>query len=224
MRKPHLTTLAMAFLAASSLASTAQAGDLTLVQTSSAEAAARPATEYTTTFLIHGVRSRALSQSMREDRDGHRSFGPHIALIQQCDLRRTVTLDLDNRIYSVHPLPAKWTKERFEAAKARAAAEQQRDVQPEQTLTIRTEVTDTGERRDAFGRALRHYRIQTETIPGAKVTARQARRSQMAGTWRFPNTSSSMAARWFRPRVPVVRPIPLATATSARKSARALGS
>ena len=61
MRKPHLTTLAMAFLAASSLASTAQAGDLTLVQTSSAEAAARPATEYTTTFLIHGVRSRALS-------------------------------------------------------------------------------------------------------------------------------------------------------------------
>ncbi len=117
------------------------------------------------TIMIHNQRSRIPAA------DEGKANGQRIAFVRQCDLKQSITIDLDNQIYSVHPLPKGLTHAEYEAAKVKA----QSQPKPAETLTIITNVEDTGETKLLFGRIAYHYKIHTKREPssGANAEARE---------------------------------------------------
>jgi hypothetical protein len=98
------------------------------------------------------------------------TYGPRMARIYQCDMRRVLELDLDHRQYTAQELdqnglPAGWQ------AEIRTTPVRQSGGRVHVSYSIR----DTGERREMFGHTARHLIIKrTQTAqPGACATSDQ---------------------------------------------------
>jgi len=142
------------------------ASDLTLTTSFESTGPTGHIMQHSSTVMIHDQRSRAPGQSYAGDGYGNKTYGPRHAFIRQCDLRQDITVDLDHQVYSVHSLPKGPTRAEYEAAAAKAKA------QPlAETLTIMTEVVDTGETKLIFGRVAHHYKIHSKREPSAGANA-----------------------------------------------------
>jgi hypothetical protein len=93
-------------------------------------------------------------------------YGPRLAMISRCDLRKNIELNLDSREYTVSSMTQFWSaEERLKYALATrlqpvAAAP---DAKP--TFEIQTITRDTGERRESFGHTARHVITTRKEIP-----------------------------------------------------------
>jgi hypothetical protein len=159
--------LSIAFLGLSSLSMLAS--DLTSTTSFESTGPTGHTMQHSSTLMIHDQRSRAVGQNYAGDGHGNQTYGPRFAMIQQCDLKQNMTVDLDNQVYSVHPLPNGPTRAEYEAAAAKAKA--QPKPQFTETLTITTEVVDTGETKLIFGRVAHHYKIHIKREPSAGANA-----------------------------------------------------
>jgi hypothetical protein len=81
--------------------------------------------------------------------------------IVRCDLRRTYMLDIQNHQYSESPLP---TSE--EIARERKQRHERALTEGEPNYIFEVKIVDTGETKQAFGHAARHYIKTTKNIPG----------------------------------------------------------
>ncbi len=124
-------------------------------------------TQHSTTLMIHDQRSRASGQSYLGNGLGNDTYGPRFAMIQQCDLKQNMTVDLDHQVYSVHSLPKGPTRAEYEAAVAKEKAQ----PQFAETLTFTIDVIDTGETKLIFGRVAHHYKIHRRREPSAGANA-----------------------------------------------------
>jgi hypothetical protein len=125
--------------------------------------------QHSSTVMIHDQRSRAPGQNYVGDGQGNKIYGPRFAMIRQCDLKQDMTVDLDNQVYSIYPLPKGPTRAEYEAAVAKAKAQPR--AQFTETLTITTDVVDTGDAKLIFGRVAHHYKIHSKREPSAGANA-----------------------------------------------------
>lgn len=88
--------------------------------------------------------------------------GPPIATITRCDLNQIFVLNLDDREYTVMPVPKPPSKEELQA---RAAQQPKPATPPQPTLLIETTTHDTGERKKMFGYTARHVITTRKQIP-----------------------------------------------------------
>jgi hypothetical protein len=149
------------------------ASDLTLTTTFESPGPAGRVMQHSSTLMIHDQRSRTSGQSYAGDRQGNKTYGPRFAMIRQCDLKQTITVDLDNQVYSIHSLPKGPTRAEYEAAVAQAKAQPKPHFT--ETLTITLDVEDTRETKLIFGRLAHHYKIHSKQEPsaGANASARE---------------------------------------------------
>jgi hypothetical protein len=90
-------------------------------------------------------------------------YGPHLASITRCDLGQSFELNLDTREYTVHSYPPKpFTKEELEA---RGLQNPIQYISDKPTLRIERTTSDTGERKEIFGRIARHVITTRKQIP-----------------------------------------------------------
>ena len=119
---------------------------------------------------------------------------PRTALITRCDLKQTFHLNLDDREYAASPLQTFPTREEM---LDRAAASGQLVVAPqrEPTVLVETETVDAGERKELFGRTVRHVVTTRRIIPlaGAK---RGADTTETDGWYIDLNTHISCEPSW----------------------------
>jgi hypothetical protein len=89
-------------------------------------------------------------------------YGPRLARIVRCDLGQSFELNLDTQEYTSAPYPPKLLTP--EELKARGLGTR---VQQSATPTVRVEIktTDTGERKEIFGRTARHVITTTTQTP-----------------------------------------------------------
>jgi len=88
--------------------------------------------------------------------------GPPIATITRCDLDQIFVLNLDDREYTVMPVPKPPSKEELQA---RAAQQPKPAPPPQPTLLIETTTHDTGERKKMLGYTARHVITTRKQIP-----------------------------------------------------------
>jgi hypothetical protein len=143
------------------------ASDLTLTTSFESTGPTGHIMQHSSTVMIHDQRSRAPGQSYVGNGLG-KTYGPRFAIIQQCDLKQSITVDLDHQIYSVYSLPKGPTRAEYEAAVAKEKE------QPE-TVTITRDVVDTGETKLVFDRVAHHYKMHSRREPsaGAHAEARE---------------------------------------------------
>ena len=119
---------------------------------------------------------------------------PRTALITRCDSKQTFHLNLDDREYAASPLQTFPTREEM---LDRAAASGQLVVAPqrEPTVLVETETVDAGERKELFGRTVRHVVTTRRIIPlaGAK---RGADTTETDGWYIDLNTHISCEPSW----------------------------
>ena len=144
-----------------------QASDLTLTTSFESTGPGGRVTQSSTTLMIHGQRSRTPGQSYVSDAQGRKTYGPHMAFIRQCDLKQMITGDLDNQVYSIHPLPKMPARPESGASETKP--------QFTETLTVTTDVEDMGETKLIFGRVAHHHKIHRwrEPSAGANGDARE---------------------------------------------------
>lgn len=87
-------------------------------------------------------------------------YGPHQAVIYQCDQHRVLEVDLDHRQYVSHELDEKGAPE---GSQQPAAPPEVR--QSGVTVHVYNDVRDTGERKTLFGHLARHLIITRRTVP-----------------------------------------------------------
>lgn len=94
---------------------------------------------------------------------GDVSYGPRLARIVRCDLGQAFELNLDTSEYTSAPYPPKaLTAEEIKARGLRGAG----DSQPASpTIRVEIKTTDTGERKEMFGRVTRHVITTTTSTP-----------------------------------------------------------
>jgi hypothetical protein len=89
-------------------------------------------------------------------------YGPRLARIVRCDLGQSFELNLDTQEYISTPYPPKHLT--AEEIKARGLdARIQQSATP--TIRVETKTTDTGERKEIFGRTARHVITTTTQTP-----------------------------------------------------------
>lgn len=90
------------------------------------------------------------------------AYGPRLARIVRCDLGQSFELNLDTQEYTSAPYPPKPLSP--DELKARGLGTR---IQQSATPTIRVEIktTDTGERKEIFGRTARHVITTTTQTP-----------------------------------------------------------
>jgi hypothetical protein len=89
--------------------------------------------------------------------------GPPIISITRCDLGQSFELNLDSREYSVTTYPPNPLTE--QERKARGLDKPISFVSDKPTVRIETTTTDTGERKEIFGRTARHVVTTRKEIP-----------------------------------------------------------
>jgi hypothetical protein len=89
--------------------------------------------------------------------------GPSIVSITRCDLGQSFELNLDTREYSVAPYPPNSLT--AEERKARGLDKPISFVSDKPTMRIETTTTDTGDRKELFGRMARHVVTTRKEIP-----------------------------------------------------------
>jgi len=124
------------------------------------------------TVYIAGDRKRMefRNSSGRKNADGslQLSYGPRLVAITRCDLGQTFELNLDTSEYTSAPYPPKpLTKEQIEARGLQIPV-----TSDKPTLRIEVNTTDTGERKEMFGRIARHV------LTTSKQTALEGSRSE----------------------------------------------
>lgn len=117
----------------------------------------------TTYSYIQGDRKRTEYRKSRRqpsDRSVQPIYGPRLALIIRCDLGQYFELNLDTSEYTASPYPPKQpTKEEI---KARGLENPATRMPENPTIRVETKTTNTGERKEMFGRMARHV-ITTTT-------------------------------------------------------------
>ncbi len=87
-------------------------------------------------------------------------YGPRLARIVRCDLGQSFELNLDTLEYTSSPYPPKpLTEEEIKARRLKIPAT---NISENPTIRVETKTTDTGERKEMFGRPARHV-ITTRT-------------------------------------------------------------
>jgi len=126
-----------------------------------------------TTIYIHGPRIR-------------HEYIEHRTILYQCDLRRVIHLDLNEKLYSEvdldgngFPAGSKYlSPEELDAmlAKEEQAKSAGTLPKPPATVKIVTDSVDTGERKQMYGLTARHVRISRKVIalPGAQTQASES--------------------------------------------------
>jgi hypothetical protein len=109
------------------------------------------------TIYLQGDRKRTEYQNSfgmkKADGSLQPIYGPHIVSITRCDLGQNFELNLDAREYTTAPYPPKaFTKEEL---KARGLDSPVTYASDKPTVRIETTTTDTGERKEIFGRTAR---------------------------------------------------------------------
>jgi len=110
------------------------------------------------TIYLQGDRKRTEYQNSfgmkKADGSLQPVYGPHIASIIRCDLGQTFELNLDTHEYASAPYPPKpFTPEEL---KARGLDKPVTYAADQPTVRVETTTTDTGERKEIFGRVARH--------------------------------------------------------------------
>jgi hypothetical protein len=89
--------------------------------------------------------------------------GPHLVVITRCDLGQSFELNLDTHEYTAHTYPPKpLTKEELEG---RGLKNPIKYISDQPTLRIETTTTDTGERKEIFGKIARHVITTRKQTP-----------------------------------------------------------
>jgi len=89
------------------------------------------------------------------------SYGPKLVAITRCDLGQMFELNLDTSEYTSAPYPPQpLTREQVEARGLQIPP-----VMSEPTLRLEVSTTDTGERKEMFGRIARHVVTTRKQIP-----------------------------------------------------------
>jgi hypothetical protein len=113
-----------------------------------------------------------LSDRKREEHRGYAGYrlrphgrdiyrrGPRTALITRCDLGKTFHVNFADREYTSSPLQSFPTREEI---RDRAERVENARIRAVPTVLVETETTDTGERRELFGRLARHV-ISTRRV------------------------------------------------------------
>ena len=118
-------------------------------------------------------------------------YGPRLAAITRCDLGQSFELNLDTREYTSAPYPPKpFTQEEL---KARGLDTPAAYVSDKPTLRIEVTTTDTGERKEIFGRTARHVITTRKQIP-LEGSASMPQESVMDG-WYIDSNSGSIDLR-----------------------------
>ena len=117
------------------------------------------------TVYISGDRKRMEFQNSagKKNADGslQLTYGPRLVAITRCDLGQTFELNLDASEYTSAPYPPRpLTKEQIEARGLQIPATSEKP-----TLRIEVNTTDTGERKEMFGRIARHVLITRKQTP-----------------------------------------------------------
>jgi len=100
------------------------------------------------------------------------SYGPKLVAITRCDLGQMFELNLDTSEYTSAPYPPQpLTREQIEARGLQIPP-----VMSEPTLRLEVSTTDTGERKEMFGRIARHVVTTRKQIP-------------LEGSWTEPQES-----------------------------------
>src|SRR5208283_1606773 len=110
------------------------------------------------TIYMQGDRKRTEYQNSfgmkKADGSMQPVYGPHIASITRCDVGQTFELNLDTHEYASAPYPPKpFTPEEL---KARGLDKPVTYAADQPTVRVETTTTDTGERKEIFGRVARH--------------------------------------------------------------------
>lgn len=148
--------------------------DLTIRTRSSID---RPRSTVTTsTVFLKGLRQRR-EQLLEFPQDVANGDTLHVT-ISQCDLRRTIHVNPQARLYAIVPAThPQQDVERRQRLLEQGRAEARRAPQPgEPEVVMRIEGVDTGERRTVGGRLARHIVTTTTTVPSAGATTRATER------------------------------------------------
>jgi|SRR5579862_2815511 len=116
------------------------------------------------TTYYQGDRMRVeFRNSFGGKRHGDVSYGPRLARIVRCDLGQSFELNLDSSEYTSAPYPPKaLSADEIKARGLRGAG----DSQPTSpTIRVEIKTTDTGERKEMFGRVARHVITTTTSTP-----------------------------------------------------------
>ena len=125
-------------------AASAQGVTYKITQTMSMEGMPQP---MTTTTYVKGPRKRTEQGSMM-------GMGGDVASIEQCDLKQTVQVNDKKKLYHIDPMD-----DGSDAAPTRGAAgARSTPVKKGGTVTITSNITDTGERKQMFGMTARHIK------------------------------------------------------------------
>ena len=115
------------------------------------------------TIYFQGDRQRTEYRNSFGRKQGEQIYGPHLARIVRCDLGQSFELNLDTSEYTATPYPPKpLTKEEI---KARGLETRLPTEPATPTIRIETRTTDTGERKEIFGRTARHVITTTTQTP-----------------------------------------------------------
>lgn len=126
-----------------------------------------------TTAEGHAFESTSYIQGQRfRDENSFQMMGASLATIRQCDLKRTIQLNDKNKSYMIIPDSEPGEIAKTEPAPKPAPRAESEPAEPTRhggTVTITTNVKDTGERKQMFGHTARHViaTMTTETTPNA---------------------------------------------------------
>lgn len=111
-----------------------------------------------TTIYVKGKRQRVESVLP--------GMGVTIAVIEQCDLKRTIKLNDKRKLYYIEPF-ATAAAEPLQPRKEVVAARQEKEVKKGGTITMWSSIRDTGERKKMFGFTARHLWTTQKMKPSA---------------------------------------------------------
>ncbi|HEY1112014.1 MAG TPA: hypothetical protein VGE66_00575 [Chitinophagaceae bacterium] len=111
-----------------------------------------------TTLFVKGKRQRVESVVP--------GMGMTLAVVEQCDLKRTIKLNDKRKLYYIEPFAAPGT-EALQPRKEVVAAKQEKEVKKGGTITIWSSIRDTGERKKMFGFTARHLWTTQKMKPSA---------------------------------------------------------
>ena len=104
----------------------------------------------------------------RTEGGGIMGIGADVATIEQCDLKRTVKLNDKRKIYTIEPF-ASSSDDQTAAPSNRPRPQPQEKATKGGTMTMTSNITDTGERKQMFGFTARHLKssMKMESSPDA---------------------------------------------------------
>jgi len=120
-------------------------------------------------------------------------YGPRLARILRCDLGQSFELNLDTSEYTSSPYPPKPLTQ--EEIKARGLETPAARMPEHPTIRVETKATDTGERKEMFGRMARHV-ITTRTQTPLEGSGSEAQESVTDGWYIDFDQQLSCDQKW----------------------------